>query len=204
MVKDQLIARGINDARVLEAMRRIKRHEFIPLENRANAYDDAPCPIGEGQTISQPYMVALMSELLQLRGHERVLEIGTGCGYQTAILAELAPSVVSVERIALLAKNARETLGALGYANIEFIMGDGSEKFKEDAGFFDAIMVTAAVPRISPHWLSMLNAGGRLLAPIGSRESQVLTLVTNSKKAWETREFCRCVFVPLIGSYGFH
>lgn len=204
MVRTQLLPRGIEDAAVLTAMRKVARHLFVPGAYRDQAYEDRPCPIGEGQTISQPYIVALMSEALKLKKRQRVLEIGTGCGYQTAILAELAGQVVTIERIASLSRTAQMTLAGLGYDNIEFIIADGTQDFQEDLGAFDAIMITAATPNVAEHWLAMLKKGGRLLAPVGGRDGQMLTLYTNTEDAISEREIGRCMFVPLIGEYGFN
>jgi len=203
MVRAQLLARGIEDAAVLTAMRKVPRHLFVPGAYREQAYEDRPCPIGEGQTISQPYIVALMSSALKLKRRDRVLEIGTGCGYQSAILAELAGEVVTIERIASLSNSAQMTLAGLGYDNIEFYIADGTQDFQEDLGRFDAIMITAATPHVAEHWLKLLKDGGRLLAPVGLRDSQMLTLYTSTKEALNKREIGRCVFVPLIGEYGF-
>lgn len=177
MVRQQLIERGIRDERVLAAMRKVPRHRFVPPEYVHAAYDDGPLPIGAGQTISQPYIVALMTELLNLRGDERVLEIGTGSGYQTAILAELAREVYTIELEAeLLARARRLLVEEMGYANIFFRHGDGSKGWPEAAPF-DAIIVTAAPPEVPPALLEQLRVGGRLVIPVGTWDQDLQLIV---------------------------
>jgi len=202
MAAGQLIPRGITDGRVLEAFRSVPRHEFIPKELAVEAYADYPLPIGEGQTISQPYMVALMTEALKLKGAERVLEIGTGSGYQAAILAELAKEVYSVERFEILAESARETLGRLGYKNINVKTGDGTLGWAEHAPY-DGIIVTAAAPNVPDSLIKQLNENGRLVIPVGSRFSQALTIAEKKKGNINFTEAGGCVFVPLIGKEGW-
>ena len=168
MIEGQLVPRGIADKRVLGAFNAVKRHEFISERLIEAAYEDHPLPIGEGQTISQPYMVALMTELLELKGGERVLEIGTGSGYQTAILANLAKEVFSVERISSLAKNAESTLRRLGIKNVEIKISDGTMGWEEHSPY-DGIIVTAAAPKIPHSYIAQLATGGRLVIPVGGR-----------------------------------
>jgi protein-L-isoaspartate(D-aspartate) O-methyltransferase len=177
MVETQLIKRGINSPRVLDAMRKVPRHRFVPHEMRQFAYNDTPLPIGEKQTISQPYTVALMTEMLNLQGHERVLEIGTGCGYQTAILCELADYVYTLERFPRLADQADINLHRLGYENLDIHIGDGSQGLP-DMKPYDAIIVTAATPSIPGPLAAQLNPnGGRLVVPVGNNKMQHLYLV---------------------------
>jgi len=202
MVEQQLRNRGISDRRVLAAMEKVPRHRFVGDAEAQSAYEDAPLPIGAGQTISQPYMVGLMTECLHLRGDERVLEIGTGSGYQAAILAELSRRVYTVERHAALAERARRTLEELGYANVEVIVGDGSRGYPEEAPY-DRIIVTAAAPRIAEPWLEQLAEGGRLVAPVGDRWGQALTVVTKRRGRTQEETVCGCVFVPLVGEHGW-
>ena len=197
MVEDQLRARGIRDERVLDAMARVPRHEFIQRQYRDQAYEDHPIPIGEQQTISQPYIVALMLEAITLRLADRVLEIGTGSGYVTALLAELAAEVFSVERHSALANEARELLARLGYANVKVIVGDGSQGFAEAAPY-DTIVVSAAAPEVPRALLGQLAEGGRMIIPVGSADSQQLQLIEmrNGQPRTSLRELCR--FVPLV------
>jgi len=202
MVEHQLRNRGIRDPRVLAAMERVPRHRFLPHPDESGAYGDYPLPIGSGQTISQPYMVALMPECLRLTGDEAVLEIGTGSGYQAAILAELAREVYTVERFAELAERARALLGEAGYDNVEVIVGDGSEGYPEAAPY-DRIVVTAAAPEIAQPWLDQLKDGGRLVLPLGDRWGQTLTVVTKRGGKMEQESMCGCVFVPLVGKHGW-
>ena len=202
MVDEQLIPRGIKNSRVLNAFLKVERHKFIPEELRMSAYADFPVPIGAGQTISQPYIVALMTECLGLSGEEKILEIGTGSGYQTAILAELAKEVYTMERIESLSRNAETVLNELGYKNIKIRVGDGSLGWKEDAPF-DRIIITAASPRIPLPLTEQLNESGKLILPLGESFSQVLTVVEKKKGELESIEVCGCVFVPLIGKYGW-
>lgn len=202
MVEEQLIPRGIYDERVLNAFRKIPRHNFVPNESLETAYGDFPLPVGEGQTISQPYMVALMTQCLDLKGTEKVLEIGTGSGYQTAILAELAYEVYSVERIASLAQRAKATLGVLGYANIKIKVGDGTEGWDEFAPY-DGIIVTAGAPSVPGPLLEQLAEDGIMAIPIGDAFSQVLTVIKKAKGKITQEEICGCVFVPLIGKFAW-
>lgn len=202
MVEEQLISRGITDSRVLEAFRCVPRDQFVPLKYLNEAYSDSPLPIGEGQTISQPYMVALMTQHLKLSGDESVLEIGTGSGYQTAILAELAKEVYGVERITSLADKAKSTLKQLSYDNIQITITDGTVGWKEFAPY-DAIIVTAAAPAIIQPLVEQLKDKGRLVMPIGEKITQALTVTIKSKEKIETSEICGCVFVPLLGKYGW-
>ena len=202
MAEEQLIARGIKNQGVLDAFRKIERHKFIPEDLRSSSYADFPVPIGEGQTISQPYIVALMTECLSLTGQEKVLEIGTGSGYQTAILAELAKEVYSIERFEKLAKNAQKTLNELGYTNIKIKVGDGTLGWEEEAPF-DRIIITAASPRIPLPLTEQLKENGKLILPLGESFSQVLTLVEKKKDRLESIQVCGCVFVPLVGKYGW-
>jgi protein-L-isoaspartate(D-aspartate) O-methyltransferase len=202
MVEEQLAYRGIRDPRVLAVMGRVPRHEFMPEALRTQAYGDHAMPIGEGQTISQPYMVALMTELLALTGNERVLEIGTGSGYQAAVLAELCQKVFTVERVKTLADKARATLDRLGYTNVAMKVFDGTYGWKEMAPF-DAIIVTAAAPKVPDALLEQLKEGGRLVIPVGERYSQVLLRVAKSASGVTTTTSVPCMFVPLIGNHGW-
>jgi protein-L-isoaspartate(D-aspartate) O-methyltransferase len=202
MVENQLILRGISDRRVLDAFRRVPRHEFVSEELKNSAYIDSPLPIGEGQTISQPYMVALMTECLCLRGQEKVLEIGTGSGYQAAILAELAKEVYSIERIEVLALRANQILERLGYKNIKIKTGDGTLGWPEFSPY-EGIIVTAAAPQIPPPLIEQLKDGGLLVIPLNGRFSQTLTVIEKSKDRLKTQQICSCIFVPMIGKYGW-
>jgi len=202
MVDEQIAARGVRDPRVLAAMRRVPRHEFMPEAMRVQAYGDHAMPIGEGQTISQPYIVALMSELLELRGEERVLEIGTGSGYQAAVLAELSRKVYTIERVKVLADRARATLDRLGYRTVAMKVYDGTYGWKEMAPF-DAIIVTAAAPDVPAALVEQLTEGGRLVIPVGERFSQVLMKVVKSASGVVTQTSIPCMFVPLIGAHGW-
>jgi protein-L-isoaspartate(D-aspartate) O-methyltransferase len=203
MVKQQLVDRHITDTRVLRAMLRIPRHLFVPSSLRLIAYSDRPLMIGNGQTISQPYVVATMSQWLALQGTESVLEIGTGSGYQTAILCELAKRVFSIERFADLARKAGHALERLGYDNVEIHVGDGSQGLSDMAPF-DAIMVTAAAPALpEPLRLQMNPNGGRMVIPIGTRNNQRLELVTRFGARWAIDSHLGVRFVPLVGQHGF-
>lgn len=202
MVTEQLARRGIRDARVLRAMGKIPRHRFVDEALSGRAYGDYPLPIGERQTISQPYMVALMTEALELVGHERVLEIGTGCGYQTAILAELCGKVYSIERIKALADRAIQTLDSLGYYNVLLRVGDGSLGWREEAPF-DAILVTAAAPTIPDPLVEQLAPKGRLVIPVGDAYSQELRKGVKEDDAVRWTDLGGCVFVKLIGDQGW-
>src|SRR3989338_6401217 len=189
MVEGQLIPRGIKDDSVLKAFRKVFRHLFVPEEFLESAYGDHPLPIGSGQTLSQPFIVALMTESLGLKGGEKVLEVGTGSCYQTAILAELAKKVYSIERVPALAERAKEILLKLGYKNIEIDIKDGSLGWAEYAPY-DAIMVTASCPARPMALLSQLKDGGRLVAPIGAAFGQILTLFTKEKDSMSETELC--------------
>ncbi len=202
MVAEQLKSRGINNPAVLEAMRTVERHRFIGPELVEHAYDDGPLPIGEEQTISQPYIVAEMTQIAELKGEEKVLEIGTGCGYQTAILARLAREVYSIEYIAQLQQRAVATLRALGCTNCFFKIGDGSLGWAEAAPF-DVIMVTAAMPGIPRPLLEQLTPKGRLIAPIGEDELQTLVRIARENDRWQERYFGECRFVRMVGKFGF-
>lgn len=197
MVESQLRARGIADERVLSAMLRVPRHEFAPERYREQAYEDHPLPIAEGQTISQPYIVASMLEALQLSPQDKVLEVGTGSGYVTALLAELAPEVVSIERHASLAERACELLAGMGYTNVRIIVGDGSRGFAELAPY-DVIIVSAAAPELPRALIEQLAEGGRMIIPVGSDDAQQLQLIrmVNGQPEIVSRELCR--FVPLV------
>lgn len=202
MVRMQIADRGVRDPRVLEAMLRVPRHLFVPEDLRYRAYDDSPLPIGEGQTISQPYMVAWMTELLKVEEDDKVLEIGTGSGYQAAILCELAEEVLSIEKNANLAREAGERLRSLGYKNVRVRVGDGTLGWPEEAPF-DGIIVTAGAPSIPQPLLEQLADGGRLVIPVGSTGMQMLTLVRRKGNRFETSEEGSCIFVPLVGKYGW-
>lgn len=204
MVEAQLRARGIRDERVLAAMSRVPRQEFIPAEYRDQAYEDHPIPIGEGQTVSQPYIVAIMLQALALEPSDTVLEIGTGSGYQTALLAELTHQVYSVERHSSLARTAEAALARLGYSNVQVSIGDGSNGLLERSPF-DAIVVSAAAPQVPASLLIQLrDGGGRMVIPVGPAQAQELQLVRKEagQPLVSTLEGCR--FVPLIGSEGYH
>ncbi|KQC05422.1 MAG: protein-L-isoaspartate O-methyltransferase [Methanoculleus sp. SDB] len=203
MVRDQIEGRGISDRRVLAAMRAIPRHVFVPEEVCASAYEDRPLPIGEGQTISQPYIVALMTELLDVGPEDRVLEIGAGSGYQAAILGRIASHVISVERLPAIARGAREHLAALGIDNVEVVVGDGTAGWPAEAPY-DAIIVTAAAPDIPRPLLDQLRDGGRLVAPVGDRAIQTLVRLEKAGGELSTRSCGGVCFVPLIGEYGWH
>ncbi|MFA4857722.1 MAG: protein-L-isoaspartate(D-aspartate) O-methyltransferase [Candidatus Margulisiibacteriota bacterium] len=197
MVEVQLHGRGISDKRVLQAFRRVPRHFFIPKNMANEAYFDCALPIGNGQTISQPYMVAIMTELLKLTGKETVLEIGTGSGYQAAILCELAKHVISLERIPDLADHARRLLVELGYKNFEVMVADGTQGWKEKA-LYDRILVTAAAEKIPQPLIDQLKEGGRLIIPLGQPDLQILTIVEKIQGKIVTQQSIGCVFVPLI------
>lgn len=197
MVARQIAARGVEDPRVLEAMRRVPRHEFVPAEHAALAYTDQPLPIGDGQTISQPYIVALMSELLELDGSERVLEIGTGSGYQAAVLGELASRVYTIEIVEPLAARSAALLARLGYANVEVRAGDGYAGWPEQAPF-DAVILTAAPPAVPQPLFDQLADGGRLVAPIG-RDRQELVVYTKAGGEVSRESVIPVRFVPMTG-----
>ena len=203
MVESQLRQRGIRDERLLAAMSTVPRHEFVSQQNWNEAYADHPIPIAEKQTTSQPYMIAAMIQAAEIKPEDRILEIGAGSGYQTALLAELASQVFAVERYASLAETAQKTLERLGYRNAKIVTGDGSLGLAEAAPF-DAIIVSAAAPRIPQALTDQLAVGGRLLVPIGDSEQQVLQLIqrhADGTTSARTLEGCR--FVPLIGEQGF-
>ncbi|HEV2112625.1 MAG TPA: protein-L-isoaspartate(D-aspartate) O-methyltransferase [Terriglobales bacterium] len=203
MVELQLRQRGIRDERVLAAMARVPRHLFVAAEKHSLAYEDQPLEIESGQTISQPYIVAAMLQSLELGPAERVLEVGTGSGYQTAILAELAAQVFTIERQVLLHQRAQERLQRLGYQNITFMLGDGSRGLAEHAPY-DAIIVSAAAPRVPQALLDQLaDPGGRLIIPVGSEDTQQLFLVHKVQGIEKLEPLDGCRFVPLIGSQGF-
>jgi protein-L-isoaspartate(D-aspartate) O-methyltransferase len=202
MVAEHLVKRGIADPRVLDAMRRTPRHLFVDEALRDKAYADYPLPIGEGQTISQPFMVARMTELLRLTGKEKVLEIGTGCGYQAAVLAHLAARVCTVERIPKLAAHARETLEAIGATNVWVRTANGTFGWPDEAPF-DRIVVTAGGPSVPPPLFEQLAEGGRLIMPVGSEDSQHLQVVDKIAGLAKVTEDSGCVFVKLIGKYAW-
>jgi protein-L-isoaspartate(D-aspartate) O-methyltransferase len=197
MVRGQLESRDIRDARVLAAMRKVPRHEFIPPDMRQYAYDDGALPIQKGQTISQPYIVAYMTQLLDLNGTERVLEIGTGSGYQAAVLAEIVPEVYTIEIIPELSRSAQEVLGRLGYANIRFRIGDGYRGWPEYAPF-DRIIVTAAPEKIPQTLVDQLKTGGRMVVPVG-RPDQDLIVIEKSAAGITRRSTIPVRFVPMTG-----
>jgi protein-L-isoaspartate(D-aspartate) O-methyltransferase len=219
MVEEQLRARGISDQRVLAAMEKVPRHVFVPPASRHNAYSDGPLPIDQGQTISQPYMVARMTELLALSETSRVLEVGTGSGYQAAILGELAGDIWTVERIPELAAKAEQLLSSLGYVNVRVILSDGTTGFPEAAPY-DGVLVTAAAPRVPESLRKQLAVGGRMVIPISAGYSQDLTLIErladipaelqdphtgeqDPQRAFRETTILGCVFVPLIGAEGY-
>ncbi len=202
MVENQIIARGITDARVLAAMRSLPRHVFVPEKYASEAYEDHPLPVGEGQTISQPYIVALMTSHLRLSGKEKVLEIGTGSGYQAAILSKLSAEVHSVERIVMLAENANKTLRMLNINNVRVHTGDGSLGWPEFAPY-DRILVTAAAPAVPKEFTMQLKPGGFLVIPVGERWSQILEEWEQTDTGLEKRDILPVVFVPLLGEKGW-
>ena len=202
MVEEQLRARGIQHPRVLSAFLAVPRHAFVPSELQADAYEDRPLPIGNGQTVSQPYIVALMLELLHLEGHERVLEIGTGSGYELALLSHLALEVYSVKRIPGLAVDARDRLNALGYLNIEIGVRNGTLGWQEHAPY-DAILVSAGAPEVPTPLLEQLADPGRLVIPVGSADAQTLTLILKEQNRLTAKAITSCAFVPLVGEYGW-
>jgi len=202
MVEEQLIERGISDSRVIAAMARVERHRFVEEALWARAYEDRALPIGLRQSISQPFMVALMTQSLELKGHERVLEIGTGSGYQTAVLAELAANVFSMERISSLATTAREVLDTLAYHNVAVRVADGTLGWAEEAPF-DAILVAAGSPRVPRPWIAQLRDGGRLVFPIGEEELQTLVRIRKEDGRLREEYLGDCRFVKLVGRYGW-
>jgi protein-L-isoaspartate(D-aspartate) O-methyltransferase len=202
MVEEQIISRGIKDPRLIAAMKKVPRHLFVEEALQSQAYSDHPLPIGEKQTISQPYMVALMTEALQLKEKEKVLEIGAGSGYQTAILSELAEKVFSIERIRSLAIKARQLLYELGYFNVEIKIFDGTHGWLEEAPF-NAIIVTAGAPNIPQPLIDQLAIDGRLVIPVGDAYVQDLIRVTKTKEGIRKEDLGGCRFVKLIGKYGW-
>ena len=202
MVDRQIAPRGVSDPRVLAAMKKVPRHRFIPSHLWDQAYGDYPLPIGEDQTISQPYIVALMTELLELKATDRVLEVGTGSGYQAAILAELAGQVYSIDRVASLLARAEQILASLGYANIKTRVGDGTLGWPEEMPF-DAIIVTAGAPQVPRPLTEQLALGGRLVIPVGDTWSQTLTCIRQTTDGLKFEYHGGCRFVRLIGEYGW-
>ncbi len=203
MVEQQIVARGIDDPRLIDAMNKVPRHFFVDEGLRGHAYADGSLPIGHKQTISQPFMVAAMSTALELQGHERVLEIGTGSGYQTAILAMLAKRVYSVERIAALATRARKALDQLQLSNVNIKIADGTLGWKDQAPF-DAILVAAGAPDVPQEYLHQLAAGGKLVLPVGGYNQQSLIQITRlGDDQFQREELMGCRFVPLIGEAGW-
>ncbi len=202
MVEEQIVARGIKDARVLEAMGKISRHLFVDPGIINRAYDDSALPIGNQQTLSQPYMAARMTEALGLLGNEKVLEIGTGSGYQTALLAELCFNVFSVEKIRALSRKARALLDQLEYHNIALHVGDGTIGWSEHAPY-DGIVVTACAPKLPRPLLEQLSMGGRLVIPIGNEQSQALIKVTRAESGFAEEQIGDCKFVKLLGKFGW-
>jgi protein-L-isoaspartate(D-aspartate) O-methyltransferase len=202
MVEEQIIARGIHNGCVLAAMNSVPRHEFVPLDDLPWAYSDGPLPIGHGQTISQPYIVALMTELLEVEAKDRVLEIGTGSGYQTAVLGEMAVEVHTVEVIPELAAQAEKNLTRLGYTQIHVHVGDGSIGWKEAAPY-EKIVVTAAAPEVPQALLEQLNEGGQLVIPVGSRSVQQLEVWQRSGQKYNRQISIAVCFVPLRGKFGW-
>ena len=202
MVEEQLVERGVKNLSVLEAMSRVPRHLFAQASLQHRAYGDTPLPIGENQTISQPYIVGAMTEALALKGEERVLEIGTGSGYQTAIIAELCRQVFTIERLNNLSRKAQNILESLNYMNIVFKMFDGTYGWPDQAPF-DAILITASAPEIPDSLVKQLGDGGRLVAPIGGADKQKLVVLTKKGDRVSRRDLGHCKFVPLIGKYGW-
>ena len=202
MVEEQLATRGVIDPRVLAVLRSVPRHRFVQEALRDRAYGDHPLPIGEEQTISQPFIVGLMSALLELTGQEKVLEVGTGSGYQTAVLAELARRVCSIERLPRLAERARGTLESLGYDNVWVRVGNGTLGWPDQAPF-DRIIVTAGGPAVPPPLVQQLAEGGRMILPVGSADNQVLTIVENVGGEIRQRTQGECKFVKLVGKYAW-
>ncbi|MGE5112285.1 MAG: protein-L-isoaspartate(D-aspartate) O-methyltransferase [Acidobacteriaceae bacterium] len=202
MVEDQLRRRGIHDQRVLRAMEEVPRHEFIPELERHWAYRDQPVPIGEDQTISQPYIVAVMTQFLSVEPENRVLEVGTGTGYQAAVLSRLAGQIYTIERHATLAERAEEIFRHIGYQNIHVVVGDGTRGLPDHAPY-DRILVAAAAPSVPPPLLEQLNEGGRMIIPVGTSNTQILQLLRKSHGEIFTSNLEGCRFVPLIGEGGF-
>jgi protein-L-isoaspartate(D-aspartate) O-methyltransferase len=203
MVDGQIAVRGITSPAVLEAFLEVPRHLFVPERQRIHAYQDGPLPIGLGQTISQPYIVAYMTDLLQLTGAENVLEIGTGSGYQAAILSVMAAEVHTIERHPFLADSAARLLEELGYKNVYIHKGDGTQGLEKFAPY-QAIMVTAAAPEVPAPLLSQLDEGGRLVMPVGGRGGQILLLYTREGEVFRRQDLAPVAFVPLIGEFGWN
>ena len=202
MVAEQVIARGVADPRVIEVMRRVPRHLFVDEALRDRAHGDHPLPIGEGQTISQPFIVGRMTELLRLTGREKVLEVGTGCGYQAAVLAELAARVCTMERIPRLATRARETLEGLGYRNVWVRAANGTLGWPDQAPF-DRILVAAGGPGVPPPLFEQLAEGGRMVIPVGDAANQVLQVIEKVNGTQRVTQDSGCVFVKLVGKYAW-
>ena len=202
MVNTQLIKRGIQDKKVLQVMRTIPRHLFVPEASRNHAYEDKPLGIGHTQTISQPYMVGIMTQLLEISPDATILEVGTGSGYQAAVLASLCRKVISIERHQALAVQAQATLKSLGFTNVAIRVGDGSLGAPNDAPF-DAIIVTASGPELPQTLQHQLKVGGRMVCPVGNRESQDLLIIERKISGYETRKHSQCRFVPLVGEEGW-
>jgi protein-L-isoaspartate(D-aspartate) O-methyltransferase len=202
MVDEHLVGRGVTDPRVLAAMRRVPRHRFVQEALRGRAYGDHPLPIGEDQTISQPFIVGLMTSLLELTGREKVLEIGTGSGYQTAVLATVARRVCSIERLPRLAERARAVLESLGVDNVWIRVGNGALGWPDESPF-DRIIVTAAGPAIPPPLVQQLAEGGRMVLPVGDADNQILTVVDNVGGEIRQRTHGECKFVKLVGKYAW-
>ena len=203
MIAQQLRARDIHDERVIAAFEKIPRHAFVSKEYQQTAYADFPLPIGHGQTISQPYIVALMTQALSILPHETILEIGTGSGYQTAILATLAKAVYTIERLETLSQQAQSTLSQLLFDNITYAIGDGTLGWKKHAPY-DKIIITAACPQLPLSLKEQLNESGRIIAPVGTGFSQTLTLFNKQEGILKKTILCDCAFVPLIGEQGFN
>jgi protein-L-isoaspartate(D-aspartate) O-methyltransferase len=202
MVAEQIEGRGIRNPRLLKAMRTVPRHEFIPLNVQDQAYSDGPLPIGYGQTISQPYIVALMTDLLHLKGDEKVLEIGTGSGYQAAILSQLARQVYTIERYIELAVQAEERLRELGYSNVVVVSGDGSRGLPEKAPY-QAILVTAAAPTVPQALIDQLDVTGRIVIPVGDRNGQDLQVLEKAPEGISSYDIAPVAFVPMRGEFGW-
>ncbi len=202
MVDAQLRRRGIHDERVLRAMEIVPRHEFVPWQLQREAYHDSPVPIGEGQTISQPYIVAHMLEVLRLSPGDRVLEVGTGTGYEAAVMSRIVQEVYTIERFASLAEAAKKIFDRLGYTNIHVVIGDGSRGYAEAAPY-DAIIVAAAAPRVPDALVEQLKNGGRAIVPVGEADLQQLSLVSKNDGRIQRKTLDACRFVPLVGEEGY-
>jgi protein-L-isoaspartate(D-aspartate) O-methyltransferase len=202
MIEQQLIARNINDERVLQAFLKVPRYLFVPFDLRHLAYEDCPLAIGEGQTISQPFTVAFMLQIADLKPEHRVLEIGTGSGYQTALLSEMVEEIYTIDRIAPLSQRAQHTLWELNYRNITFYIGDGTKGWHE-AKFFDRIIVTAGAPEVPSSLLNQLKIGGKMVIPAGSNAMQNMLLITKKENSIVEETFGGFRFVPLIGEEGW-